>query len=247
MYKKLKYHISIYKRFGLRAIYFFSISKVLKNKLGPRYIAGIKYPIYLSNYNVDILTLFQIFFAKEYEIPYNLSTRYIIDCGANIGLSAIYYANTYPFAKIIAIEPDKSNFKYLEINTAQYKNVICLNKAIWPHSAQMEIIDSGRGNWGLQTRETSSINVNNVGGICISDLLKAFDIDQIDILKIDIEGAEKELFRSNYEDWLPKTKVIAIELHDFLNEGISDNFYKAIEVLTYKRYPKGENTIFEFF
>lgn len=117
MFKKLNYFKSLYKKFGLSAIYFISISKLLKNKLGPRYISGIQYPIYLSNYHVDVTTLFQIFFAKEYEVALNISPQFIIDCGANIGLSAIYYANAYPQAKIIAIEPDRSNFKYLEINT----------------------------------------------------------------------------------------------------------------------------------
>jgi FkbM family methyltransferase len=246
MFKKLQYHISVYIKFGFKSIYFLSISKFLKNKLGPRHISGIKYPLYLSNYNVDVSTLFQIFFAKEYEITLNSSPLFIIDCGANIGLSAIYYANIYPLATIIAIEPDRNNFKYLEINTAQYKNVVCLNKAIWSNTTQIEIIDTGRGNWGLQTRETFSNNLSNIEGICIDDLLSTFEIDKIDILKIDIEGAEKELFSNNYENWLPKTKVIAIELHDFLEKGISDNFYKAIEGLKYKKSCKGENIFIEF-
>ena len=52
--------------------------------------------------------------------------------------------------------------------------------------------------------------------------------NSIDILKIDIEGAEKELFMDNYKTWLGKTKVIVIELHDRLDKEISGIFFKAV-------------------
>jgi FkbM family methyltransferase len=246
MFKSLKYYQSINKRFGPGALRFLISSKFVKNKLGPRYIPGIEHPVYLSNYNVDVLTLFQIFFGKEYEVSLKSNPTFIIDCGANIGLSAIYYAHNFPNAKIIAIEPDKGNFKFLEKNTTLYKNVVCLNKAIWPYSAQMEVIDTGRGNWGLQTKEATTKSVEIIEGISISEILREYNQDKIDLLKIDIEGAEKELFGSNYETWLPQTKIIIIELHDFLEEGISDTFYKALEGLTYNSYCKGENIVFEF-
>jgi FkbM family methyltransferase len=170
----------------------------------------------------------------------------IIDCGANIGLSAVWYANTYPDARIIAIEPDSKNFSFLKKNTLAYPNVICLNKAVWPYETSMSIVDKGTGNWSLQTIESTTESVNEVDAVSISDVMDQFKIDFIDILKIDIEGAEKELFSKNYESWLSKTGVIAIELHDNIDENISKVFYSAISGRKYKQYYNGEYLICDF-
>ena len=216
---------------------------MIKDKLVERKIKGLKHPISLSNYGPDVTTLFQIFFAGEYKMPFSISPKFILDCGANIGLSAVYYSHTFPAARIIAIEPDKKNFMFLVKNTAAYPNIICLNKAVWSHAASMELIDVGKGNWSLQTKEISSSETAAVKGVSISSIMKEYNQDTIDILKIDIEGAEKELFSCDYENWLSKTNTIAIELHDNLDPEISAVFYNALKEIKYKKYFVGENII----
>jgi FkbM family methyltransferase len=185
-------------------------------------------------------------YNKEYEVADAIDPSFIIDCGANIGLSAVWYANTYPNAKIIAIEPDINNFVFLKKNTKAYPNVKCLNKAVWPYETSMSIVDKGTGNWGLQTIESKTKTGNNIDAVSISTVMDQFQINFIDILKIDIEGAEKELFSKNYESWLSKTGVIAIELHDNIDKNISAVFYNAISGRKYKEYYNGENLICDF-
>ena len=70
-------------------------------------------------------------------------------------------------------------------------------------------------------------------------------LEQIDLLKLDIETAERELFSKNYQAWLPKTKAIVIELHDWITPGCSKPFFKAINECfdTYSYSSRGENTI----
>ena len=104
----------------------------------------------------------------------------------------------------------------------------------------------GMGNWSLQTKVAAFDNNNTIEGISISEIMEEFTEDKIDVLKIDIEGAGKELFDRNYQDWLPKTKIITIELHDNLDNEISAVFYKALEGISYKKYFNGENLICEF-
>ena len=128
MITRFKFYRLLYKRFGVEALWFLLQSKFLKNKLSNRKIKGLKHPVFLSNYQADVTTLFQIFFAKEYKVPSDLSPDFIIDCGANIGFSAIYFANEFPTSKIIALEPDKQNFGFLQKNTSFYKNVSVLTK-----------------------------------------------------------------------------------------------------------------------
>ena len=74
--------------------------------------------------------------------------------------------------------------------------------------------------------------------------MKKMDWDHIDILKLDVEGAEKEIFSSNYEDWLPKTKVLIIELHDRMRKGCSKVVFSAISEYNFSLDISGENLVF---
>ena len=247
MWHSIKYFYRIIKRFGVKAAFFLIRSKFKKNKLENIYLKGIKSQIYLSNYGPDVTTLFQIFYAGEYDIHLQETPQFIIDCGANIGLSAVFFASKYPDALIVAIEPDENNFKYLLKNTEPHKNIYCLKKAIWPSNVKLEIIDSGNGNWGLQTKiADGDRNTMIVDGITLDQILVTYGKGKIDLLKIDIEGAEKELFSQHFENWLSKTKVIAIELHDGIDPNISTIFFNALALFSYNKYNKGENLICEF-
>lgn len=86
----------------------------------------------------------------------------------------------------------------------------------------------GLGKWGFIVEEVDYKNEHTVSAISIIDIMKKFNLDHIAILKVDIEGSEKELFESNIEEWLPKTKVIIIELHDRMKSGTSMSFFKAL-------------------
>lgn len=239
--KEIAYYRRLYNRFGFRALWFLFYSKFRFNRAENIHIRGIRFPVSLSNFNVDVTTLFQIFFAKEYNVQLKEAPEFIIDCGANIGLSAVYFANKYPKARIVAIEPESKNFEYLKKNTKNYPNIICLQKAVWPRATRLEVFDTGHGGWAFQTRESES--AGDVEGVTIGELMSEYSMEKIDLLKIDIEGAEKELFASGYEDWLVKTQCIAIELHDFLEPGISDVFYKAILPFSFKTFSMGENLV----
>ena len=75
-------------------------------------------------------------------------------------------------------------------------------------------------------------------------LMKKFNISQIDVLKIDIEGSEKELFESDYEEWLPNTRMLIIELHDGFRKGASKSFFNAISKYNFHMMKNDENLIF---
>ena len=201
------------------------------------------YPIILRNGTSDIPTFHQVILYQDYDIDFGFDPQVIIDCGANIGLATVYFKNRFPSAKIISIEPEQSNFEILEKNTRDYNAVYCLNKGIWNKHANLLIKDIGYGNWGFMVEEVEKGFSGSVSAITIDEIMEKFDIDHIDILKIDIEGSEKELFESNFEEWLPKTKVLIIELHDRLREGASKSFFKALCNYDFSIIHKGENII----
>ena len=78
-------------------------------------------------------------------------------------------------------------------------------------------------------------------------LMRNYDLSQIDVLKMDIERAKKQLFLKNYEQWLPKVKMIIIELHEWLKPGCSKSFFEAVQktFVNYSYSVCGENTIIE--
>jgi len=85
-----------------------------------------------------------------------------------------------------------------------------------------------------------------VPAITMTEIIDKYNIQRIDILKIDIEGAEKELFSYNYESWLPKVRCIVIELHDLYRPGCATAFFKAISNRQFNMFCKGEDIVITF-
>lgn len=191
----------------------------------------------------DTTVFFQIFISKEYDPPVKLSPKLIIDGGANVGYTSVWLAEKYPAAEIIAIEPESANFEILKKNTEKYKNIKAVKAALWPKNIELGVSDNRSGSWGFSVNETSaaSSKENKVAAIKIDELLRMSGQDEISILKLDIEGAEKELFAENAENWLGKVKVIMIELHDRKKPGCSESFYSATSKYQWDKYERGEN------
>jgi FkbM family methyltransferase len=213
------------------------------------YLPGLSSPLYIRSNSTDLLTFHQIFTFKEYEMNLWFKPKFIIDAGANIGLAAVYFTRKHPNAKIIAIEPENSNFEMLKKNSKNYKNIFLHKRALYNQSnLVLNVIDKGYGNWGFITEINDNLDSKNivetVKTITIDEIIKEYDLEFVDLLKIDIEGGEKELFESNYENWLPKTKCIAIELHDGIKMGSSKSFLKAISKYNFSYHNKGENLVF---
>ena len=202
-----------------------------------------KHPIYLRKGNSDIKVFEQIFIYSEYKIMIDFEPKVIFDCGANIGLSAVYYKNTYPDSKIICVEPELGNYNLLLENTKNYDQITCYNAGVWTRSTNLYIEDNGYGDWGFMVREVDDNISGSIKGLSLEDLMKENNIDIIDILKIDIEGSEKEIFETNYDYWLSKTRLLIIELHDQMKPGCAKSFFEALSKYDFSLKLSGENLI----
>jgi FkbM family methyltransferase len=190
-----------------------------------------KYPILLRKWTSDFLIYNAIIIQKEYEFETEESPNIIIDAGANIGMASIYFATKYKNAKIIAIEPEEENYKLLKLNTAGYKNISTVNAALWNRSGEIALFATDFTNTLGYMTETNRTALKPsykqkrlVKAITIEEIMCQFNIDHIDILKIDIEGSEKEVFES-CENWLNRTNSIIIELHERKKNGCNRAFY----------------------
>lgn len=214
------------------------------NQLEKINVPGINEPLYYRPGTTDFHTFNQIFNENEYEVKgLTFTPEVIIDCGANVGYTSVYYANKFCNAKIISVEPDKSNFNILKLNTAPYKNIKTVNSGIWDKDCYLKVKDIGNGEWGLIVEESTEQEAGSFRAETILSLIETFEISEIDILKIDIEGAEKELFTNGYDLWLNKVKIIQIELHDRIKQGCSESFYNATYPYNFNKYVQGESVI----
>ncbi len=209
---------------------------------------GIKNPFIFRPIAADINIIRLIFEYEEYDLPSinNFQPKLILDCGGNIGCAAVYFANKYPTAQIYSIEPEKNNFRLLQYNTFLYKNVHPINSALWGKPAFIGVDKKDDINeLGFTAFETTAENPEALRTITVAKLLAASGFDEIDILKLDIEGSEKEVFAApDVDEWLPKVKLLVIELHDRMKLGCSYEFFKAVSKYKWFFAFRGENLIF---
>jgi FkbM family methyltransferase len=185
-----------------------------------------------------------IFLFNEFKLPIDADPKLIIDAGAYIGLSSLYYSFQFPDAQIIAVEPESSNFDILTKNTELHSKIKRINSGIWYKNARLKIVDSQSEKWAFTVQEVDESDLDGIKAITIDEILEDSGYSEIDILKIDIEGSEKEIFSRNSENWLKKVKIIVLELHDRLIPGCSDSVYNALKKQEWEEYKKGEKVIF---
>jgi len=184
----------------------------------------------------------QIFMDGDYELELPQRPDVIVDVGANIGLASVFFTKRYYPSRIIALEPDPSNFEMLQLNTKDIPTVSCYNQALWKHTGHLSLVHGNYDKWGVQVREDAR-DKGTVEAIDMTTLMQQHKLDHIDLLKIDIEGAEFEVLSTDCSGWLPKVKVLVIELHDHLKKGCTDAFTQAISSIRHKTWTSGENQV----
>ncbi len=229
---------TITKKYGVNGL--FNYLKLKSGNTQSLRLKGIKNPIRLRKVKADLLLFKQIFVTEEYKFPCPINPEYIIDAGANIGLSAVFFSKSFPAAKIIAVEVERGNYDLLVENTKGYQEIEAINAGIWPTTAKLEVVDTGRGPTGFMVREATDGAANVFDAISINDIITRFGLPHIDIIKLDIEGAEKELLLQN-SDWITRTKIIIIELHDNKKQGCSKAFFETFAQHDFECHPFGQN------
>ncbi len=194
--------------------------------------------------STDYDTYEHVFVLKEYNFPIPFEPRLIIDGGANIGLSALYFARRFPEATILAVEPDPANCALLQHNTRDQKRVDAIQAGLWPSSGHLRIKDKSADANAFQVEWAAEPATDTLEATSLEAILLNSGADCLDIVKLDIEGAEKEVFRAGFEQWLPKTRLLIVELHDRMIPGCSKALFDAVSKYNFDCEPRWENLIF---
>ena len=161
-------------------------------------------------------------FEKEiYKFTADSQTPYIIDCGANIGLSIIYFKELFPLAEIVAFEPDAKVFNALSENMRSfgYTDVKLIERGLWDEETVLQFYSEGADGGRIATKE--DINITEIK----TEKLRPYLSKTVDLLKIDIEGAEIKVL-NDCKDLLHIVKRIFVEYHSFIDrpQELSDLF-----------------------
>lgn len=172
-----------------------------------------------------VSTYKELFEANIYEFKPSETSRTILDCGANMGLSVLYFSRKYPNHKIIAFEPDEKIFGILKENveTFQLKNVELHKKAVWTKFETLRFFTDG-GMGGRIENEYQNQTPTLIEAVPLLDYLSP----DVDFLKIDIEGAEDEVLRS-CDSELAKVNHIFFEYHNNIHKR--QTFHELLELV----------------
>lgn len=194
----------------------------------------------------DWVVLHDIFICPQFEPVTLTNPTTIIDLGANVGYSSAYFLSRYPSAKVVAVEPDPENFLLCKRNLAPFgARAIVLRGAAWPESRVLAVKKGVHGDergWATQVCPPSDLDCGDpiVQGYDVDSLIALAGSHEIDLLKIDIEGSERELFSRNTAMWMPSIRNICIELH---GEECAAVFFSSLSEYTFESSCSGELTI----
>jgi FkbM family methyltransferase len=178
----------------------------------------------IASYHLGLNEVFQ---DEIYKFTTSNKEPLIIDCGANLGMSIIYFKKLYPDAKIIAFEADKNIFNFLEKNVRSFglKNVELINKAVWNANEDLIFMEEGGAGGRIENgNNNSDLKMTRVQGIKLNQFLR----EKVDFLKIDIEGAEFEVLEDCKEE-LKNVENLFIEYHSF--ESKTQKLHTILEII----------------
>ncbi len=207
--------MQLQKRFGADEQFHYFTSKHLD------------YPVLARRASSDIKVFNQVFVEREYRCLDHLNeAKLVIDLGANVGYSSAYFLSRFKDCTVLAVEPDPGNFTVLKRNVAPYGNrCYALQNAVWWQSEALRFKHPmTAGDEWARVVEPGNSQDSDIRAITIPMLLKSAPFPRVSILKIDIEGAEVELF-SHDTSWLECVDNVVIELH---GDACREAFLRAV-------------------
>ena len=201
--------------------------KILKHQTDE---TSLKYHIYKNKYKVAfrdsptfLISINELFINEFYKFRTDNDRPKIIDCGSYIGTSILYFKVNYPNAVITGFEPDEKNYSILKQNldSWNFHDTNALNAAIWIKNGSISFNSAGNMSSRIETNPAGSNDKGSVKCIRLNDLLN----EEIDFLKIDIEGAELAVIK-DCSDNLKNVKKLFVEYH-----GKYDEMFKLNEIL----------------
>lgn len=173
-----------------------------------------------SNGGADAFIHSEVFESQNYRVPLSRAPTTILDLGANIGLSTVYFARVFPEARIACVEPIPDNLRVLQCNLVLNGiQATVFRAAVHPTdgTVRMALHNKDYEHQVVTNEKNISSKLLPVRAMSVTTVLRELGWDRIGLLKVDIEGHEKVLFSGNCE-WLQCVDAMCIECHDGFDE-----------------------------
>jgi FkbM family methyltransferase len=190
--------------------YFDILNRISRSHFGSFFavLPEITTPLLFRGASSDVWNMQQVFLDRQYDIEISEPSK-ILDLGAYVGYTAVYFANRFPNSSIISVEPPGSNFDILVVNTAAYPNIRCLRAAVWHERAELTLADCSYGDWGLSFRQGNiDPTADKVAGYTITHILEMYGWDGVDLIKCSSHGGRVDTLLRPRPDWLEKTVTV---------------------------------------
>ncbi len=163
----------------------------------------------------DWMVLDEIFIRRQYGVvlPFLPQCNVILDLGSNVGYSLRFWAESFPAATIVGVEPDTGNCAICELNIRLSGRQIYLTQAFAGSESTWSAVDRSGAEWEFRRLGAGPNVVEQVRVKTVPEILDEFGLGPtIDLVKCDIEGGEEDLFSKNAE-WLRNVSHLIIEIH----------------------------------
>ena len=217
-----------------------NVTKIIKLRKKPSSDMDVFQQVYGFEEYDEVVKQYKQYFKNNSDYTLN-----IIDAGSNIGLTSLYFIDHFANTKVICLEPELENFKILDFNLKknEHNKIVKINGAVWSSNTKIRIVKDFRDkqDWSFRVEETADLE--GIQCYTINQLVEDYKFEVIDILKIDVEGSEKQIFTSDQSNvhFLKRTKCIAIEIHDEFD--CRTDIYKVLGEYGFSFFDKGELTI----
>lgn len=196
-------------------------------------------PLAIRFNNSDLVLLLGVFLHGDCHLALQPAPDLILDLGANTGLTARAWADQFPTARIVAVEPDAATFRLCAQNTAAHAGTVCLNRIIGPVAGAGTLANPAAIS---MARQFTPLPPGTAGGIRISPIEELLDEHPSSgpvLVKMDIEGAEIALFEQ-FEPWLNRVQGVLVEPH---GEGTSALISRTLTRQGFSLHPVGEKIL----
>jgi FkbM family methyltransferase len=190
---------------------------------------GWKRRLSLRNGSTDLDVFEQHFARRELlDIRFAQEASTIVDLGANVGISVEVLRRLFPRARIVAVELEAGNAELCRANHRFDGRVSILTGAIWPEPGRVRVKDVGDGAWAFRAAPSGAGEAASVPAFTYRQILDMHQIQTVDVLKMDIEGAEAEVLERAWNEIFRSTAVAIIEVHDWI-DGVEARVTRVVE------------------
>ena len=164
----------------------------------------------------------------------------VIDGGGNVGYSALYFAKSFPAAVVVAVEADPETFEQLKQNCQNETQILPIHAALWSHERGVHLRPGGRDSWSVRVDGDEGLTPS----ILLSSIVERVRGARLLLIKLDIEGAEREVCGAAQSE-LSAVPCVVVEPHDFMlpGAGCLTPLFQAVAGRSVDTLIRGENLV----